>query len=473
MTAPSLRAGASYAPECSGSTRPRGRAGPGPRWSPLGGGRGLSRGVPARAGPLGLPSPFGDGADGPKSSWLVPSSLVGRVKPADAASAPGPLTVYTVRLITSFDRGSALSDPNAGVSVCLVAADGRALLHRVPPVNDPQETLRSMDELCAIVTDEVGANCVVAASSPPPAFPAGKEPVPRPRFQEGARDEVSVLAPELGPLAAVMVAPEGGSWTLEEVNVSSSRTGAIERFVCRRQLGGRRGEAAAYLTPVPPGAVVYGSGEAARILTKEQAAALRIASLSDYSDLKQRLLLATALLAAGGSGIAALASGPAAAVPFALGGCAGLAYQYLLQVGADTAVASAAVAARAAAAPEGTDAAAAAEPDAGAFGGARRALGSGPLRFAALALAALSAASALVQQRGGDAVPASRAAGESLSSLVLGAPGAEAWQFGCAALGFLMYKVAILGVGMAPGGGTAAGEAAGVVQFERNERKAS
>jgi hypothetical protein len=205
-----------------------------------------------------------------------------------------------------------------------------------------------------VVTEEVGANCVIAAASPVPTWPPGKEPAPRPRFMEGARDEVrrprgfcafvfsgvqvsdtsanmqsademsqlgvlrfgarrrvegrgtglgsgarrrwrlrralsfghpsrrqrgrrstgrgyqtrrrplqrrgaversppplplpspigrqvSILAPELGPLAAVMVAPEGGSWTLEEVNVSSSRTNHIDRrarecvCVCERE----------------------------------------------------------------------------------------------------------------------------------------------------------------------------------------------------------------------------------------------
>jgi hypothetical protein len=58
--------------------------------------------------------------------------------------------VYTVRLITSFERGAALSDPAAGVNVCLIAADGRALLHRVSPVNDPQQALSSMDDICSV-----------------------------------------------------------------------------------------------------------------------------------------------------------------------------------------------------------------------------------------------------------------------------------------------------------------------------------
>lgn len=64
--------------------------------------------------------------------------------------------------------------------------------------------------------------------------------------------------------------------------------------------------------------------------------------LSDYEGLKSRLLLATALLTAGGSGIAAVTVGPDAAVPFAVGGLAGLLYQLLLQLGADAAVAQAA-----------------------------------------------------------------------------------------------------------------------------------
>lgn len=144
-------------------------------------------------------------------------------------------------------------------------------------------------------------------------------------LQEGSVDEVSFMAPELGPLAAIMVAPEGGSWVCDEVDVYSSRsnhtdrwvespmtghakptavlvsrhspsclllarticTGAAEvcffawalcaciahvglccRFVCRQRLGGRKGEPAAYLTPVPPNAVVYGTGDAARIISK-------------------------------------------------------------------------------------------------------------------------------------------------------------------------------------------------------------
>lgn len=40
------------------------------------------------------------------------------------------------------------------------------------------------------------------------------------------------------------------------------------RFVCQEQIGGKKGIAAAYLTPVPRGSVLYGRGESAVAITK-------------------------------------------------------------------------------------------------------------------------------------------------------------------------------------------------------------
>ena len=75
-------------------------------------------------------------------------------------------------------------------------------------------------------------------------------------------------AAELGPLASLLLAPEEGSWGVDEVTVSSSRTGHTDRFVCKEPLGAA---GAGFLSPVPPGAVVYGSGETAVVLTKARA----------------------------------------------------------------------------------------------------------------------------------------------------------------------------------------------------------
>lgn len=48
-------------------------------------------------------------------------------------------------------------------------------------------------------------------------------------MQEGSVDEISFVAPELGPLAGIMVAPEGGSWVCDEVDVYSSRSNHTDR----------------------------------------------------------------------------------------------------------------------------------------------------------------------------------------------------------------------------------------------------
>lgn len=81
--------------------------------------------------------------------------------------------------------------------------------------------------------------------------------------------------------------------------------------------------------------MVYGSGEAAVILTKEQAATLRALGLEEYSALKGRLLATTAGLVGLGSGAMYLAAGLPLCLPFGGGGLLGLLYQWMLQQGVD------------------------------------------------------------------------------------------------------------------------------------------
>lgn len=102
--------------------------------------------------------------------------------------------------------------------------------------------------------------------------------------------------------------------------------------------------------------------------------------LAEYDDLKSRVLYTNLALAAGGAGVAGLAGGLDAAIPFAVGGAAGVVYQWLLQLGVDTAMGKAqqgqgAAAGAGAGGPEssgagqGTAAAAAATAAAGGAGG--------------------------------------------------------------------------------------------------------
>ena len=46
------------------------------------------------------------------------------------------------------------------------------------------------------------------------------------RFQEGSFDSVSFLGADVGLVASLMVAPQQGSWGLDEVIVSSSQAGS-------------------------------------------------------------------------------------------------------------------------------------------------------------------------------------------------------------------------------------------------------
>jgi hypothetical protein len=57
-----------------------------------------------------------------------------------------------MRVSTSWDRGSALSEPLAGVHVCLIGKCGRAVLHRITPVNDPMDRLDMMRDICSSVS---------------------------------------------------------------------------------------------------------------------------------------------------------------------------------------------------------------------------------------------------------------------------------------------------------------------------------
>lgn len=67
-------------------------------------------------------------------------------------SGPSSSTVYTLRLSTSWDRDSAMSEPMAGVHVCLVGKAGSAILHRISPVNDPMDRLNMMRDICSSVS---------------------------------------------------------------------------------------------------------------------------------------------------------------------------------------------------------------------------------------------------------------------------------------------------------------------------------
>ncbi|GIM15970.1 hypothetical protein Vretimale_18642 [Volvox reticuliferus] len=282
-----------------------------------------------------------------------------------------------------------------------------------------------------------GMNFVGRPPPPPP---------PKRRFQEGSVDEVSVLLPELGPLAAVLVGVETGTWYLDEMDVASSRTQHMDRFVCRRQLGGNTGAGASLLTPVPVGAVVYGEGEAAMILTKEQAMALWSLNMSDYSDLKRRIAATTALLVASGASLAALMGGTVVALPYAAGGVVGLIYQWMLMREVDHVMEAAngqqkqQVLASGSWTNEASAGRKAADSVLMSGCSTGRVLGSMPARLGFVCASATLGMVLLTREEAG------------LPDGAGGYGSAAAWQLALGVLGFLTYKAALVSVSMREAG---------------------
>uniref|UniRef100_A0A061R9H7 DUF7755 domain-containing protein n=1 Tax=Tetraselmis sp. GSL018 TaxID=582737 RepID=A0A061R9H7_9CHLO len=266
----------------------------------------------------------------------LPKRVLSTTLPADKEKVQPGMTVYSVRITTSTERGSELTSLYGGIWLCMIGKDGSSILHRFSPVVDSTDLQNQLFEICETDSwEEAGANCSVSEVPQTPSSQWNSKSVKH-RFREGSVDEESFMAPELGPLSAVIIGPEDGAWRLHEVNISSSRTGHSDRFICRQRMGCKNSErSAAYLTPVPEDAVVYGSGESAVIMSKAEAAKVYSRGMQDYSDLKQQLLLTNLALVAGGCVVMGLIDGIDGMVPMAIGGGLGMFYQWSLQQAVD------------------------------------------------------------------------------------------------------------------------------------------
>ena len=58
--------------------------------------------------------------------------------------------MYTVRIATGDKRGSALSDYNAGVLLCLVGQNGDAVLETISPLVDLEDASRNLAHICSV-----------------------------------------------------------------------------------------------------------------------------------------------------------------------------------------------------------------------------------------------------------------------------------------------------------------------------------
>jgi hypothetical protein len=179
---------------------------------------------------------------------------------------------------------------------------------------------------------------------------------------------------------------------------------------------------------------VYGAGDSAVVLTKEQANALHAMGMLDYWELKHRLTTTTVGLVFAGSLIAFAAGGLDAAYPFAIGGCAGISYQWLLQQSVDSLPASQRLQVQQLQQQTDVDRLLQQSPGGRAI---RRVLGSAGVRFMFVAGCMLTGVWALQAYQPVDAdVSVIRA--HEMRQMLTGL------------LGFFMYKVAVVGVTATP-----------------------
>ena len=59
-------------------------------------------------------------------------------------------TVYTVRFTTGRGRGAGMEEPDAGVFMCLIGADGASFLHRVGPLYDAEAAEADLHAICEV-----------------------------------------------------------------------------------------------------------------------------------------------------------------------------------------------------------------------------------------------------------------------------------------------------------------------------------
>jgi len=193
---------------------------------------------------------------------------------------------FTLQLVTGSRRGAGVSEPHAGVRVALIDVDGNAFLQYIPRHN--------------------------ASSS---------------RFEAGNVDSVVVEAPNLGRVEAIWVAPESGTWFLEEVALKE-RGGAADadavRFPCSRTLG----------VDDCPAAELRPQVTVTR--TPEEVQSMVERGMEEYAELKKRLLITNVELVIAGTLACAGLLGIAYAKAFAGGGVVGLLYIYLLEKQVDS-----------------------------------------------------------------------------------------------------------------------------------------
>jgi len=267
-------------------------------------------------------------AQNPRASPASSEAAANNIVAKPAVPNAGGVVQYTLTFKTGEKRGAGLSSRDGGVTVMLIAEDGRGFVQRVDRY--PQMAVPCDDD----VNPETDCEPIGIYSAP--------------RFERGAEDVVTFDAPDLGLPAAMWISPEdGGMWYVDEVELRCSdgssmavaaeqrRRGAVATYPCDDWVGGTNPDDAA-LELRPNGFFK---------MTVEQRTKMREDGLREYGELKFKMLTATGVAVALGCLATASLSDAGASHgadhlelmrAFASGGAVGLVYLYMLTRSVDT-----------------------------------------------------------------------------------------------------------------------------------------
>ncbi|KAH9603994.1 hypothetical protein KSS87_023597 [Heliosperma pusillum] len=234
--------------------------------------------------------------------------------------------LYKIALRTSSLYGSGLTDLNAGVLICITDEHGNSILERIPAIlcqDNEQHSVESKD-------------------------------VDHTHFRRGSLDKFAFLGPQLGPLQAMWISLESGSWrlggasltTLSISNRQSQQHSANEdvqrsvnyKFEVQDVMLGEGSETG--MVELRPCQVTECAGvdeseisDIAPSLAERQR--MNEESMKEYADLKGAQLVYNSMLILAGASISAVTGGEKTALSFLVGGSCGFLYLLLLQRSVD------------------------------------------------------------------------------------------------------------------------------------------
>ncbi|KAH7440299.1 hypothetical protein KP509_04G100200 [Ceratopteris richardii] len=262
-------------------------------------------------------------------NWLLPME---KTRQSNDKNEWPNRSLFEFIVTTSKDYGSGMSDPNTGILIAVIGEEGGCFMHRIPVID------------CSITseTDEWSHESIGSSLS-------------LCRFQRGAKDVFFFHGPDVGKLEAVWIAPEEGTWRIQNLMlkvlpegcdkdylpISENRGSKIMQyhFVCEEALIGENELNSALelhvhsVSEIPyEEFLVTDSDESVNQTILNQK---REEGMKEYEELKSLLLTYDAVLIIAGSAIASLIGTKEVFEGYLIGGILGFLYLLILERAVD------------------------------------------------------------------------------------------------------------------------------------------